>query len=283
MKFSLLIRFGFVALFLIALLAPFTFLKTTLIIEEEQSPAEQPTVKVAPPKVIVEEKPLHAVILPEFRSITDVKTRKREFFAFMRPTVEAENAKIMVLRNKVIKILDKLSLEEPLTDTEREVLTFAVTKYRVGKKFSQLHQAHKLLEKIDIIPVELVLVQAANESAWGTSRFARLGLNYFGIWCYKKGCGLVPRGRNVGAKHEVEAFKSLDKSVERYLVNINTNNAYMMFRTIRAQLRANNQPLAPEILATGLLPYSQRGIDYVLELTEMIRHNHAYFVQTEAD
>ena len=42
-------------------------------------------------------------------------------------------------------------------------------------------------------------MQAANESAWGTSRFARIGLNFFGQWCYSKGCGMVPKRRNTGA------------------------------------------------------------------------------------
>ncbi|MFT5815353.1 MAG: Bax protein, partial [Psychroserpens sp.] len=57
----------------------------------------------------------------------------------------------------------------------------------------------------------------------------------------------------------------------------NTNGAYRVFRSIRGQLRAQKQPLAPEILATGLIRYSERGIDYVLELTDMIRHNRHYF------
>jgi Bax protein len=120
-------------------------------------------------------------------------------------------------------------------------------------------------------------VQAANESAWGTSRFARIGLNFFGVWCYRKGCGMVPGSRNTGAKHEVAAYSSISLGVARYLHNINTNGAYTVFRSIRGQLRDQNQPLAPEILATGLIRYSQRGIDYVLELTDMIRHNQHYF------
>jgi Bax protein len=127
------------------------------------------------------------------------------------------------------------------------------------------------------VPVPLVLVQAANESAWGTSRFARIGLNYFGIWCYRKGCGMVPNGRTVGAIHEVAAFQSVDKAVASYFKNINTHNAYMIFRTIRAQLRAQNQPLIPKVLATGLIPYSERGVDYVIDINTMLRQNQAFF------
>jgi Bax protein len=141
-------------------------------------------------------------------------------------------------------------------------------------------QLIELLSRIDQVPHSLVLVQAANESAWGTSRFARIGLNFFGIWCYREGCGMVPNGRTLGAKHEVQAFKTVDAAVARYLNNINTNKAYRVFRTIRSQLRTQQQPLSAEVLATGLLPYSQRGSDYVVELTNMIRHNRPYLQQS---
>ena len=150
-------------------------------------------------------------------------------------------------------------------------------KYKVRNNYGQLSQIDQLLARIDVVPSSLILVQAANESAWGTSRFARIGLNFFGIWCYKKGCGMVPNGRNDDATHEVQSFKSVDDAVQRYLHNINTNNAYIVFRTIRSQLREQDQPLSPEILATGLLPYSERGAEYVLEITKMIRHNQVYF------
>ncbi len=281
MKISFLVKSVILIASVACLLAPFTFLKpTTKPVEQEL--ADATPVKKIKPKVVAE-KPLHSLTLPDFASIVDVKEKKRQFFAFISPAVEAQNNKVLALRARIETIVDKLSLEEPLLDDEIQLLSKNAKRYKVSAQYSQLHQAHQLLLKIDIVPSELVLVQAANESAWGTSRFARIGLNYFGIWCFREGCGLVPQGRNVGAKHEVAAFKSVEHAVERYLFNINTNNAYQVFRSIRAQLRANEEELAPEILATGLLPYSERGIDYVLELTEMIRHNQAYFTVVESD
>ncbi|MFM9673737.1 glucosaminidase domain-containing protein, partial [Streptomyces galilaeus] len=81
------------------------------------------------------------------------------------------------------------------------------------------------LRRVDIIPKELALMQAANESAWGTSRFARIGLNFFGQWCYSQGCGMIPNRRNSGAAHEVAAFKSVRDAVSSYFKNINTHAA----------------------------------------------------------
>ena len=156
-----------------------------------------------------------------------------------------------------------------------------VKRYRVNKDASLLSQLNELLVRVDVVPMPLVLVQAANESAWGTSRFSRIGLNFFGIWCYQKGCGMVPRGRNTGAKHEVEAFKSLDAGVARYFYNINSHNAYRVFRTIRFELRSQDQPLNPEVLATGLLPYSERGAEYVTDITKMLRQNQQYLLEDD--
>lgn len=269
-----LLGFLFLVLLGIGLIAPFTFLPVQV---KEQAPVvtvEEP--KIIPKVVKVIEQPLHDVILPDFASIRDVKEKKKQFFAFIKPAILAENESILTLRNEVEHLIAQLTLEQPFTEQEHTFVADLSKQYRVSKKFSLLRQLYELQLKVDVIPPALILVQAANESAWGTSRFARIGLNFFGVWCYKKGCGMVPSGRNVGAKHEVAAYSSVKQGVSRYLKNINTNSAYMVFRTIRGQLREQDQPLSPEILATGLIPYSERGTDYVLELTEMIRHNRRY-------
>ncbi|SEL46891.1 Bax protein [Colwellia chukchiensis] len=273
LNLSTLFALGLVILLLVALIAPFTFL--TIEKPAPVTPVAAPkVVKKAPKKV---EQPLHNVRLPDFARIVDVKEKKRQFFAFMRPAINAENNKIRAERARVEQLIAELTLEQPLTDEDQQFINGLLKKYKVSKKYSLLRQLYELELKVDVIPPALVLVQAANESAWGTSRFARIGLNFFGVWCYSKGCGMVPSGRNTGAKHEVAAYKSVAEGVARYFQNINTHHAYSVFRAIRRQLREQSQPLAPEILATGLTAYSERGAEYVLELTEMIRHNRQYF------
>jgi len=265
------------------LLAPFTFLKPTLIVEpakEKATNVQTQQVKPIVKKVI--EQPLHQVNLPDFAAIKDIKTKKQQFFNFIKPSIAGENAKLLAKRVKLESWLESISLGLSLSDEELSTLTRLVKKYRVNKKASVLQQVNELLMRIDIVPTPLVLVQAANESAWGTSRFSRIGLNFFGIWCYRQGCGMVPGGRNTGAKHEVAAFKSVDAAVARYFHNINSHNAYRVFRTIRFELRSQSQPLNPEILATGLLPYSERGADYVIDITKMLRQNKQYFQDSPA-
>jgi len=275
------IKGALLVVLVVLLLAPFTFLKPKSLTKVELSqPTQSIIVKKAIKKPVIKkiiEKPLHQVNLPDFAAISDVKEKKQQFFDFIRPSIDRENAKLLVKRAKLEFWLEQVSLELQLSDVDLTLLADLVKRYRVNKRASVLQQVNDLLVRIDIIPAPLVLVQAANESAWGTSRFSRIGLNFFGIWCYREGCGMVPGGRNKGAKHEVAAFKSVDAAVARYFYNINSHNAYRVFRVIRFELRSQGQPLNPEILATGLLPYSERGADYVIDITKMLRQNKQYF------
>jgi len=268
-------------LLILCLIAPFTFLKPKVdeqTVDDLSGKIEgEKRQEIIDKKVL--EKPLHEVTLPDFAAIRDVKSKKKQFFDFMRPAVVRQNNALLATRAKLNMWLEQISLELPLSGQENRALTTLVKHYRVNKDASPLTQLNELLVRVDVVPIPLVLVQAANESAWGTSRFSRIGLNFFGIWCFQEGCGMVPSGRNTGAKHEVAAFKSLDAAVAHYLYNINSNNAYRVFRTIRLELKSQDQPLHPEVLATGLLPYSERGADYVIDITKMLRQNQQYLTE----
>lgn len=281
MKSSILINIGLLLLLAFFLLAPFTFLKP-IIAEKTHGNWSNETMEKNDQKTVIKkapEEPLHNVALPDFAAMLDIKTKKKAFFDFMKPAIIKQNNQLRVTRVKLNTWLENISLELPLSEQAHQELSHLVKKYRVNKDASTLTQLNDLLVRVDVIPMPLVLVQAANESAWGTSRFSRVGLNFFGIWCYQLGCGMVPSSRNTGAKHEVAAFQSVDEAVTRYFDNINSHNAYRVFRTIRFELRSQEQALNPEILATGLLAYSERGGEYVIDITKMLRHNQQYFLE----
>nr|WP_285817562.1 glucosaminidase domain-containing protein [Echinimonas agarilytica] len=127
--------------------------------------------------------------------------------------------------------------------------------------------------RINTVPVALALAQAAKESGWGTSRFARQGNNLFGQWCFSKGCGLVPLQRKPGAKHEVATFDSPAYSVDAYVRNINANGAYQLLRQHRQSLQNQAMPELVKALILGLGSYSERGQAYVHEVDAMIDNN----------
>ncbi|MFC3031234.1 glucosaminidase domain-containing protein [Pseudoalteromonas fenneropenaei] len=268
---------SFVSKILVLLLAVWAFSYPFLYAPEEVEIAEEVVISVPDEEPEPEEKPLHNVRLPDFSAISDVTEKKKAFFDFIKPHVIAENKRILEDRATLEIAVMMLQYDEPLTGTQVRKVKKILTAYKLGEEEVSVELLQHALKRVDVIPRELALMQAANESAWGTSRFARIGLNFFGQWCYKKGCGMVPKRRDDSADHEVAAFKSVQASVSSYFRNINTNKAYRGLRDLRAEMRLNREPLDPGKLASGLHSYSERGTEYIEELNEMIRHNQVYF------
>lgn len=209
--------------------------------------------------------------IPDLRNERDVKTKKRKFFKALRPMVEAENKRIGAQRQLLLTLKQKNEFSEK----EQQQIDALIKNYRFEKAGNPIPW-DQLLKRVDTVPLELVLSQAANESAWGTSRFAREANNLFGQWCFSKGCGIVPSRRNAGAIHEVAAFKSPQASVRSYLRNINTGRVYQKLRNIRAKKRTTGEIATAVQLAEGLSKYSERGQAYVKEIKSMIAYNGKY-------
>jgi len=210
---------------------------------------------------------------PDFAKIKDIKQKKRAFFSFMEPMVASENRHLLHLRGS-LSTLNKRGLVT-LTTRQRNWLEGLAKDYEL-KGCAPIKQScvDELLLRIDIVPPSIALAQGANESAWGTSRFAIKGNNFFGHWCYKKGCGLIPKRRNAGARQEVALFTNVAKSVRRYMHNLNTHYTYKRLHKLRASLRAQHKPITGLALVKTLDQYSQRRGAYVKELRAMIRYNH---------
>jgi len=212
---------------------------------------------------------LHTEKLPDFASIKDIKVKKAAFFNYLMPAVKALNSHIMTLRTAALKLRNK-----HLNKKEVAWLGRLAKKYRIqstpkdGKVFW-----NELNRKVDIVPPSLALAQAANESSWGTSRFARVGNNLFGQWCFTSGCGIVPMRRNEGSTHEVSKFNNVFDSVRSYIHNLNINTSYTQLRTIRANLRAGQEPIKGTELVKGLINYSAKGQDYIAIITQIIKKN----------
>lgn len=206
---------------------------------------------------------------PNLADADNVDVRKMQFFGLLKPLVDYENAR---LRQERAQLMALYADRDQLTEHQQQQLSRLAARFKTPVPEVNT-QWHRLLRRVDELPVALVLVQAANESAWGTSRFAVKGNNLFGQWCFKRGCGLVPRARSEAAQHEVKRFSTVLASVQSYMNNLNTHRAYFQLRQRRAQLRAAGETISALALASALQNYSQRGQAYVRELKAMIRIN----------
>jgi Bax protein len=125
---------------------------------------------------------------------------------------------------------------------------------------------NKINGKDKAIPPSLVLAQAAVESGWGRSYFVKEANNIFGQWTWK-GDGIVPRKRDANKTHKIKIFKSLQGSIEGYMNNLNTHDAYIEFR----ELRKANTPFKGTLAATSMINYSGIGQKYILLLQNIIK------------
>lgn len=202
--------------------------------------------------------------VPDFASYANVSEKKQQFFDHFRPIIDEQNQIIETLRQQ---------LKEGSHYEQARLETLAKA-YRLNIS-NPINEADvdALLKHIDVLPSSLVLSQAAIESAWGTSRFAKEGYNFFGQWCFSKGCGLVPNSRDAEAQHEVRKFSSPKESVQAYYHNINSHPSYAFLREIRQLARKNGKPIHGCELALGLEKYSERGFHYINEIRRMIRVN----------
>ena len=262
---------------LLATLSAF-FILGTQVSNIRAATAELPSHSTSNNKVVIKQKSGAGTSLkaplPDFAHIYNTQEKKQQFFSYLSPIITSVNKSVAEERRKIETRQNTLKNKKTLSSSENKDLSLIAKKYRVdtSKGFDATFFVN-ILNKVDQIPPSLVLAQAANESAWGTSRFAIKGNNLFGQWCFSKGCGLVPTSRNNGANHEVAKFKSVFDSVKSYVLNLNRHAEYKKLRAIRTKNRQANKPISGIDLANGLEGYSERGLDYVKEIKSMIRFN----------
>ena len=209
-------------------------------------------------------KPIYLTKLPkDLKFLGDTKKKRELFIKILLPLILDENEKITEDRKKLFKILGK-SFN---TVGERVWLKRRFKEYKVEDQ-----DLAKLKMRMDIIPVSIALAQAANESGWGTSRFALEGNALFGQWTYSKK-GLSPKKKDPKKTHKVLQFQILKASVRAYKNNLNTHNAYQEFREERAKIREEGQELNGLKLTKYLKRYAAIGEKYVRILDDIIEKN----------
>ena len=235
---------------------------------DEKSPGR---VESAKPKPLIAK--AAALTKPE-SSDKQGSDHKKRFLEGLIPLIRQENERILTLRSELGRLLARLDAGQTVSERESQRLEKLARHYRVeGNVLKQSEARSELLDRIDIIPVSLALAQAATESAWGKSRFAREANNLFGIWTYDESKGLVPKRREAGKTHLVRKFDSRGESVRYYMHNLNTHPAYKALRRIRAEHRRRGESLDGMDLAEGLERYSAKGREYIEMIQRMIKQN----------
>lgn len=212
---------------------------------------------------------LYLKTLPaDIADVVSVKTRKRVFIKAILPVVLRVNEDILAAREKLQGLRDILDSGMSLSDDQRKWLYEMADRYETDP-----YDWDAFMARVDIIPPSLAIAQAAEESGWGTSRFAREGNALFGQYTFAAANGMLPEERASGQNHLIRAYSSLVDGVRSYMHNLNYHRAYGEFRSSRKWLRDRAQPIDGDKLAGELLRYSERGAKYVKTLRTIMRAN----------
>jgi Bax protein len=205
-----------------------------------------------------------------------VLTKKRIFFRALAPLALRSNELILDDRERALGLSQQLAAGGQIDGDDRQWLAALAVKYGVLKDEDQPLDRQALDElkvRLDVVPVSLVLAQCAEESGWGTSRFAAEGNALFGQWSWG-GEGIKPEQQREGmGDYRIAAFETPLASVMAYMMNLNTHAAYAALRARRAQMRANGERISGWDLAATLDKYSERGAAYVDSLHGIMRVN----------
>ena len=198
-------------------------------------------------------KPIYLTKLPkDLKTLGDTKTKRELFIKIVLPLILHENEKITDDRKRLFKILGK-NFNSP---GEKVWLNRRFKEYKIEDK-----DLAELKMRMDIIPVSIAVAQAANESGWGTSRFALEGNALFGQWTWSKK-GISPKNKDPDQSHKILQFQILKASVRAYKNNLNTHNAYKEFREVRAKLRQSGTTITGLALIKYLKRYASIGEKY---------------------
>jgi uncharacterized FlgJ-related protein len=204
-----------------------------------------------------------------------VEDKKRLFFRVLAPLVLRANEIIMMDRDRMNDIKSSFDQNSSLTEKEELWIKKLAKVYKVNLDDDQVTTSvlDQLSEKVDIVPVSLALAQAAEESGWGTSRFAALGNAVYGQWTWGENAIKPEEQRKELGNYGIASFETLQQSVSAYMLNLNTHNAYASLRDKRAELRKNSGNITGYILAGQLTKYSERGEEYVKGLRSLMEYN----------
>ncbi len=188
----------------------------------------------------------------------DGNERKHLFISAILPVVLETNHRVLVDREKLIALRDKMSADpDSMTPFERVWLEDLAVRYDASAD-----RLDELLRRVDIVPPSMAIAQGGVESGWGTSVAARTGNALYGQ--------MQLIGRNSGVP---QPFPNVGEATEAYITNLNTHPAYASFRTARAASRERGEPLEGYRLVGTLLRYSERGQAYVQFVRQIMREN----------
>ncbi|AWB65071.1 hypothetical protein C2869_00820 [Saccharobesus litoralis] len=229
------------------------------------------------PQYQTERSATETVLLPDFSQFDNAFERKAAFIRFLTPLITLKNQETLNKRQALLALQRRYLLAKKLDGDDIALLSLLASEYDELTNNNWSDKIDALLLKINVIPLEIAIAQAAIDSGWGTSKFAVKGNNIYAQWCFEPSCLSVPS--NTEAKRKVAKFTSVTQSIDKYFNLLNSSTAYHTFRESRAHYELPYSWLAIEKMIDGLENYSSKRIIYTRQVKQTSKDIHSHLSQ----
>lgn len=188
------------------------------------------------------------------------------FLRLVLPSYLRANADVRQAHNRLRELDAAHQSTGDLSQTESAWVDTLAQRYHAGARPLNVRA---LMKRVDTVPVSMGLAQAADESGWGTSGFARTANALFGEHGGAPGTGNFTT--TPGGHVKVARFADIKAACAGYIFTINTTRAYARLRTLRLDARRAGKTPSGSVLVGQLDSYSARGEAYVKELRAIIK------------
>jgi len=192
--------------------------------------------------------------------------RKALFITALLPVILEVNQRVLVEREQLLFLRDKMNSQVELSPVERNWLDQLADRYETAAD-----KMDELVKRVDVVPPSMAIAQSGIESGWGTSFAARTGNALFGqIQAVGRHAVTVSWKPGAGMP---QPFASVGEAAEAYVTNLNTHAAYSAFRVERASMRVRGETPDGYRLIGQLLRYSELGQQYVGFVRQVMRED----------
>lgn len=198
----------------------------------------------------------------ELSAAATSQDKKNRFVCSLLPSAIRMNEEVYRQRIEILRLQAKENKGTALSKEDQDWLADMRKAYLVNNRTYE-----ELLKRVDIIPLPLLLAQAAIETAWGTSR-ATIDLNnLFGIHAVLgQKCKTGYDTKNACMR----VFESAPRSVSAYIQLLNAGTHYPGFRDLRAKMRKEGESLDSEKLLATIGVFNEKPTAYIRNVREIM-------------
>ncbi len=190
------------------------------------------------------------------------------FFEMMLPVILKANEALLAERERVMRLKREFDDTGDLSKQSMDELREWIKRYDVKLSDDLDTLFNTLIPRVDAVTPTLLLTMSAQDSGFGTSRYAR---EYNAVFNQRDwdGKGIVPdEKQKEGPQYRIKVFDSLYDAVISQIHYLNTNGYFENYRIARAKYRRSNNQMRGYSIAHLLINFPYKPFKY----PDIIKH-----------